>query len=197
MTKIYFVRHAQPVANADWPDDRTRPLTAQGMADRQVVMDVMGDIPMNAAYCSPFARSMETIAAFVQMRGLEIVTDERLRERAAGAENWEHLERRWADFLYFEEGGESLQSAQTRNVEVLREILDRHDGQTVLIGTHGAALSTILHHCDAAYGCADYRRILNSLPYIIRLDFEDRRYIGQEELHWNDCGYATRKGRVE
>ena len=32
MTKIYFVRHAQPVANADWPDDRMRSLTARGMA---------------------------------------------------------------------------------------------------------------------------------------------------------------------
>ena len=191
MTTIYFVRHAQPVANADWPDDRTRPLTAQGLADSQIVLDILRGIPVDAAYGSPFARSLDTIAAFVQSRGLAVTTDERLRERKAGAENWEHLDRRWADFSYFEDGGESLHSAQTRNMEALHDILDKHSGQTLVIGTHGAALSTILHHCDNRYSADDYRRILNSLPYIIRLDFDGRQYIGQTELHWNNRGYAA------
>lgn len=31
MTQIYFVRHAQPIYS--WEDDRTRPLTEEGLAD--------------------------------------------------------------------------------------------------------------------------------------------------------------------
>ena len=189
MIKIYFVRHAQPVS--PWPDDRTKPLTEQGLADRQVVMDVMGDIPVDAVYCSTYRRSIETIEAFAASRGLEIVTEERLRERKAGPDSWSHLVRRWADFSHSEDYGECLRSVQNRNIEVIHKLLDKHAGQTLLIGTHGTALSTILHYFDATFGEKDSWRFLNSLPYIIRLDFEGRQCVGKEELHWNERGYTA------
>ena len=37
MTKIYFVRHAQPEHNH--ADDRTRPLTKEGIVDSKVVLE--------------------------------------------------------------------------------------------------------------------------------------------------------------
>ena len=43
MTKVYFVRHAQP--EHDWEEDRTRPLTEEGVGD--AVEDV-GDAVGNA-----------------------------------------------------------------------------------------------------------------------------------------------------
>lgn len=36
MTELFFVRHAQPVAN--WDDDRTRPLTDEGLKDTDKVL---------------------------------------------------------------------------------------------------------------------------------------------------------------
>ena len=41
MTKVYFVRHAQP--DFAWEDDRTRPLTAEGKADSAVVVKFLKD----------------------------------------------------------------------------------------------------------------------------------------------------------
>ena len=41
MTKVYFVRHAQP--EHDWEDDRTKPLTAEGKADSKIVLDFRQD----------------------------------------------------------------------------------------------------------------------------------------------------------
>ncbi len=58
MTKVYLVRHAQP--DFDWEDDRTRPLTAEGMSDRQIVLEA----------AAPLHK--------------EIVIDERLRELEKG-----------------------------------------------------------------------------------------------------------------
>ena len=190
LTSIYFVRHAQPVS--PWKngnDDRSKPLTPQGLADRQVVLDTLGDTPIDAIYCSTYTRSIETIATFAELRGLPIHTDERLRERKSGFDSWAHLERRWANFSHSEDFGECLRSVQNRNIEVLRQLLAIHEGQALVIGTHGTALSTILHHYDPAFGCGDFLRFLNSLPYIIRLDFDGQTCAGKEELHWNERGY--------
>ena len=76
---------------------------------------------------------------------MEIITDERFRERRSGINASEMLEKRWADFSFAEEGGESLNSVQKRNIEALREVLDTYKGKTVVIGTHGTALSCILN----------------------------------------------------
>lgn len=39
MTKVYFVRHAQP--DHGWEEDRTRPLTEEGKRDSKIVMDTL------------------------------------------------------------------------------------------------------------------------------------------------------------
>lgn len=41
-----------------------------------------------------------------------------------------------------------------------------------MIGTHGTALSTILNFYDNSFGCEDFLRIIDWMPYIIELDFE-------------------------
>ena len=41
MTRVYFVRHAQPEHAHE--DDRTRPLTAEGIADSKIVLETLKD----------------------------------------------------------------------------------------------------------------------------------------------------------
>jgi len=53
MTRIYFVRHAQPEPDEVWPDDRTRPLTPAGMRDRETVTALLSGLPIAAFYSSP------------------------------------------------------------------------------------------------------------------------------------------------
>ena len=60
MTRVYFVRHAQP--EHDWEDDRTRPLTEEGKKDSAIVLEFLKDKKIDAFYCSPYKRSMDTIA---------------------------------------------------------------------------------------------------------------------------------------
>ena len=79
MTRVYFVRHAQP--EHEWEEDRTRPLTEEGKKDSAIVLEFLKDKKIDAFYCSPYKRSMDTIAEAADFFTKEIITDERLRER--------------------------------------------------------------------------------------------------------------------
>ena len=61
---------------------------------------------------------------------------------------------------------------QKRNIEALNEILSDNTDKDIVIGTHGTALSTILNFYDNNFGCEDFLRIIDRMPYIIELDFE-------------------------
>ena len=82
MTRVYFVRHAQP--EHDWEEDRTRPLTEEGKKDSAIVLEFLKDKKIDAFYCSPYKCSMDTIAEAADFFTKEIITDERLREREKG-----------------------------------------------------------------------------------------------------------------
>mgnify|MGYP002514645970 CR=1 FL=1 len=89
MTRVYFVRHAQP--EHDWEEDRTRPLTEEGKKDSAIVLEFLKDKKIDAFYCSPYKRSMDTIAEAAAFFGKEIITDERLREREKGPDGLREL----------------------------------------------------------------------------------------------------------
>ena len=172
MTRIYFVRHAQ----SDWHSgsDRERGLTAEALEDRRAVLDFLRDKPVDAFYCSPYRRSLDTIRPAAEHFGLPIRTDERLREREStpGGNRRELFRRRWADFGWHEPGGESLRAVQERNIAALADILTAERDRTVVIGTHGTALSTILNHYDPRWDCDAFLRIIDWMPFVVELDFD-------------------------
>lgn len=182
MTSVYFVRHAEPVH--DHEDNRTRPLTGTGKEDAKKVTEALREVRLDYAISSPYVRSVDTILECVREHHLPLQTDERFRERSKGAHGNEGgmFRKRWADFTYCEEGGESLGAVQQRNIEALLELLQDHPDENIILGTHGTALSTILNYFDPAYQCGDFLRIIDFMPYIIRLDFAGTDCIGKEEI---------------
>lgn len=181
MTRVYFVRHAQP--EHAWEEDRTRPLTEEGRKDSAIVLDFLKEKKIDAFYCSPYKRSVDTIADAAAFFGKEIITDERLREREKGLDgnNYGMFQKRWADHDFHEKGGESIAMVQKRNMEVLNQILSDNQDKEVVVGTHGTALSTILNFYDNSFGCEDFLRIIDWMPYIIELDFEKNKIIDKYE----------------
>ena len=198
MTHIYFVRHAQP--EQKWQDDRTRPLTEEGKVDSNKVTEFFQNIQIDCANSSPYKRSFETISGSAIMQGLKITTDERFRERQKGHDGNDSgmFQKRWSDFDFHEEGGESLSMVQVRNIEAIKKILCDHKDENILIGTHGTALSTILNYYEPTYNCNSFLRIIDFMPYIIRLDFDALNYIAKEELliaekEFKSCTRADKK----
>lgn len=181
MTKIYFVRHAQPDFNHR--EDKTRPLTEEGKKDSKVVTEFLKDKEIDVFYCSPYKRSMDTISEAAAVFRKVILTDERLREREKGLDgnSYGMFQKRWADHGYHEEGGESIAMVQERNIEALLEILRTNEGKNIVIGTHGTALSTILNYYDNSFGCDDFLRIIDFMPYIVELDFEGEKLVAKTE----------------
>lgn len=181
MTKIYFVRHAQP--EHAWEDDRTRPLTGEGKRDSNIVFEFLKDKHIDAFYSSPYKRSMDTIADSADFFDKDIITDEDLREREKGENGNNHgmFRKRWDNHNYHEEGGESIAMVQKRNMRALTEILRDNIDKEVVVGTHGTALSTILNFYDKSFGCDDFLRIIDWMPYVIELDFEGDKLVGKVE----------------
>ncbi len=184
MTSIFFVRHAQPQPHSIWPDDRTRPLTASGMQDRKKVTSLLQQLPIDMFFSSPYKRSVDTISECAEQLNMTIHTDERFRERQPGVDGYsvDYLESRWNDFDFHEKEGESLNSVQQRNIEALNEILNTYLNKSIVIGTHGTAMSTILNYYDSSFNCDSFKRIWHSMPYVIRVDFDGLVYKGREEL---------------
>ena len=63
----------------------------------------------------------------------------------------------------------------------MNEILADNTDKESVIGTHGTALSTILNSYDNSFGCEEFLRIIDWMPYIIELDFEDNELVGKQE----------------
>lgn len=181
MTKVYFVRHAQ--SDHAWNEERIRPLTEEGKKDSVIVLEFLKDKKIDAFYCSPYKRSLDTIADSAAFFGKEIITDERLREREKGEDsnNYGMFQKRWNDHNYHEDGGESISMVQKRNIEALNNILSDNPNKKIVVVTHGTALSTILNFYDNSFCCEDFLRIIDWMPYIIELDFEGNKLIGKRE----------------
>lgn len=182
MTEIYFIRHAQSDHSCE--DNRTRPLTAEGRNDIQKVCNILADIKLDAAISSPYKRSIDTIAKCAEMHNLEIMLDERLRERENGKDGnvYRMFQKRWSDFNFCEQGGECLAAVQNRNIKAVFDILNNYKNKKIIVGTHGTALSTILNYFDSTYGCDEFLRIIDFMPYIVKMTFEDMEYISCEEI---------------
>ncbi|MBD5096223.1 MAG: histidine phosphatase family protein [Lachnospiraceae bacterium] len=183
MTKIYFVRHAQP--DHKWEDDRTRPLTDEGKQDSEFVLEFLRDKEIDVFYSSPYKRSYDTIAATAAFYGKEIITDERLRERKCGVEGNMFgnglLKKRWENNDFHEEDGESINMVRKRNVEALGDILAENADKRIVIGTHGTALSSILSFYNAEFGLKDFLRIVDWMPYVVALTFDGDKLLSIEE----------------
>ncbi|NLB20949.1 MAG: histidine phosphatase family protein [Clostridium sp.] len=189
MIRIFFVRHAQ--SEHPWDYDPTRPLSTEGKQDAKLVLEFLKDKEIETFYCSPYKRSIDTIKETANYFGEEIKICNGLRERENGAveNNLAMIKKRWEDMNYHEEAGESISMVQVRNVEVLKEILSMYDKSVkddinLVIGTHGSALSSILHYYDDSFDYDAFIRIMDWTPYIISLTFDGQKLVHMEEhLH--------------
>lgn len=182
MTEVYFVRHAQS-DHSVW-DERIKPLTEDGMRDSKAVTWVLADKGIDFLISSPYKRSMDTIGDLAKTLGLPIHTDEDFRERKTGNLHGEdvlqYAEKQLADFGCKKEDGESLHEVQQRNIRALNRVLAEHNGEKIVIATHGMALSTILSYYYPEFDFACFMKIVDFMPFIIRLDFDGEKCVNSQ-----------------
>ena len=177
VTRVYFVRHAE--SNCGNHDDALRELTEKGMEDRKKVTDFLADKSVAAVLSSPYRRAVDTVADFAKAHGLKVELIDDFRERAVqDKDNWiddfsGFSKKQWSDFLYKLPGGESLFEVQKRNVAALNAVLKKYAGKTVVIGSHGTALSTVVNYFDSSFSYEGFERIKGIMPWIVEFVFDE------------------------
>ena len=175
MTRVYFVRHAEP--NYDNHDDMLRELSPRGMEDRKLVTEYLADKHIDVVLSSPFKRAYDTVAHFAQTYGYQIRVIDDFRERRIDncwIEDFTGFaKRQWSDFSYKLSDGECLKEVRDRNVAALKKVLSEYPGKNIVIGSHGTALSTVINYYDSSYGFEDFEKIRRVMPLIAEFVFGD------------------------
>ena len=166
MTELYFVRHAEP--DYENHDDMSRPLTEKGMRDRLLAADFLSDKDISAVYSSPFKRAVDTVQPLADRLNLPVLTDADFRERKVDSvwvEDFDAFSRQqWLDFDYRLTDGETLRTVEERNFAAVQRVLKSCPDTAVAIGSHGTALSTLIHRFDKSFGYDAFQAIKRKMP---------------------------------
>lgn len=150
MTRIGLIRHGSTEWNKikkaqGWSDI---PLNQDGMDQaRQLAHRIKGE-NWDLMYASPLLRARQTAEAISEQNGIPVLLDERLRETGGGLiEGTTEAERisRWGeDWRSLDLGRETKESAVSRGMAFLEDILEKHPEKNILIVSHGAFIKALL-----------------------------------------------------
>lgn len=184
MTTVYFIRHAES-DHAD-KNERTRGLSAKGKADVALVNRFFDDKIIDAAFSSPYQRAVDTIRDVAKKNRLTIQNTEGFREwkrTPDPSETFnEFCRRHWEDPDYRYSNGENLNDVKRRNAAALNDVLSICENKTVIIGTHGMALSTIISIFDPLFGCDNFFELLPHMPLIVKMIFDNHQCLSIEQF---------------
>ncbi len=179
ITKVYFVRHAQP--NYNNHDDVLRELTEKGLNDRKYVTEFLSDKQVTVVLSSPYKRSIDTVADFANKNGINVEIIDDFRERKIDScwiEDFDAFaKKQWSDFSYKLSDGECLKEVQDRNISALKTVLKKYSGKNIAIGSHGTALSTIVNYYDSSFGYEEFEKIRCVMPWVVEFVFDDDKCV--------------------
>ncbi|MBO5556039.1 MAG: GNAT family N-acetyltransferase [Oscillospiraceae bacterium] len=158
MTEIYLIRHAQAEGNSyhsmqgHWDSD----VTAMGRRQIDCLAERFREEKVDALYASDLYRTRLTAGAITRYHDLPMHTTKLLREIHVG--RWEtlffgnviHDEPESAYlFMYdpdrwYMEGAETYAQVADRAMEALREIVQAHPDQRVVVVSHGVTIRALL-----------------------------------------------------
>ena len=182
-----LVRHGATTLSAE---DRFAGSTDVALSDegRQQALRLGGrlaDDEISAVYCSPMRRTIETAALIAGPHNVSPVTRPGLRGIDHG--HWEGLTRqdvegrfgdeyaRWEQdpFTVAPERGECGVDVMARALPVIRDIVEAHLGQNVLVVSHKATIRLIISSL-LGFDARGYRDRLDQAPACLNvLDFKD------------------------
>jgi len=171
MKKLVLISHCQAQGN-----HRDSPLTNHGVNQARRLTEFFDDqkLQIDRIISSPYMHAVETVMPYSRAHGIEIETDQRLRERILSAEPIEDLydvlETSFNDMDYSLPGGESSNDALSRVLEMMDEIVANDQSNTVALVTHTNLLLLLLAHYDESYGFKQWNLLKQPDVYIIERD---------------------------
>ncbi len=199
--KIYVLRHGETALNAKgvmqgWLNE---PLNQNGRDLAVATGRAMRRIRFDACISSPLVRARETVEIILRESGneLPVSVDDRIREINFGdLEGKTFREMGEAGELFYTDpfrltgfpNGETIRDLCKRTQAFLWELIEKDDGKTYLIGTHGCAARAMLNFLyddpsDFWQGRAPYNcsvNIVESHAGVPRLTAIDKVYYDPE-----------------
>lgn len=178
MVTIYLVRHAESAYN---PDEYGRGLTEKGMRDAEKVVDELSARNIDFVLSSPYRRAINTVEGIAKNKDLEIVLDERFRERCLSSapvdDFYSAVQSVWDDPSFAHLGGESNNEATARGITGLNSVLEKYNKKKeIVIGTHGNLMAMIMSYYHPRYHFQFWRHELK-MPDIYGLSFEGKKCV--------------------
>jgi 2,3-bisphosphoglycerate-dependent phosphoglycerate mutase len=173
VTTIHLVRHGETDWNRElrWQGHSDVPLNERGREQARKLADELSGAPLAAVYSSDLRRASETAQIVADRLSLPVQTDAALREIDVGS--WEgftlaNLEARSPEAVtrWDEQGehgwedGESHTAMVARVREAIQSIAARHEGEEVLVVSHGGPIRAL----KALAAGLDYPRDRRSVP---------------------------------
>ncbi|MDD6134362.1 MAG: histidine phosphatase family protein [Selenomonadaceae bacterium] len=158
MVKVVFVRHGQTEWNVSgrYQGQSDVALSAAGIEQAEKLAANFPVEHIDAIYASDLIRARVTAETVAKRFGLGVNLEPAFRELSFG--DWEGLTYEqivasWPDamenflahpdILYIPHG-ESFPEVQQRAMSRLQELIQKHEGQTIMVAAHGAVLRTML-----------------------------------------------------
>ena len=189
-TNIYLIRHGESEGNKRraFLGHTDLDLTETGHNQAQNTAEFLKGIDADVIYSSDLKRAYSTALHTAEMKNLDIIKSEKLREIYAG--DWENglfcdLEKNFKESYAVWltnigrakcDGGESVAELQTRVVNEITCIAKENDGKTILIFTHATPIRVFKAFCA---GCTLDE--IKDIPWatnasVTKARFEDGRF---------------------
>lgn len=183
MTKLIFVRHAK----TDWnKSGRIQgrsdiPLAESSIPEVRAAAERLKGRKIDAVYSSPLIRAVQTAELLTEGRGLTVIKDVRLIERDFGeydGKTYEEIGLPDHTKLFYALSGvkkaEPVSDIFARTRSFIEEMIIKHDGETVLIVSHGVCISFLTYALTHSEFADDY-----CLEYIKNLTFAEHTAGGE------------------
>jgi len=160
ITRLLFVRHGQTHTSRDdtFCGVTEVPLNPVGRSQALYLAERLRREHVDAIYCSPQQRALETAAPIARVLEIEIQMRNALREmdfgkwenrlRADLAREYPHELEEWerGSWMAQPPGGETQQAVVARAVPCIIEVLAAHVGHTVVVVSHKSTLRLLIGH---------------------------------------------------
>ena len=199
--RLLLIRHGETAWNAEHRIQGRLdvPLSTTGMWQTGRLAQRLAGEAIDAVVASDLARAWMTGQPLADARGLAMIAEPRLRERAFGLFEGKTIEEiaaahpeelsawRARDVHWRIPGGESGAEFIARVLEALHEVAAAHAGRTVAVVTHGGVLDVVYRHArKLAWDAPRDHLMLNASVNRLRASAEPLRL---EIVDWGDVGH--------
>ncbi len=201
VTRLVIVRHGETAWNLDTriQGHTDIPLNERGHWQARQAGLALRDEGIDAIYSSDLQRAHATATPVSEQLDLRVRVEPGIRERGFGVLEGLDLERidalapeaaaawRSRDPLRALDGGETLGQFQSRVISTVDDVASRHDGERILMFTHGGVLDIIWRHASGVPLNAPRDAALLNVS-INRVGVRGRQW---QVLDWGDVGHVA------